>query len=43
MIIELKPEQEQFIQEKLATGEYRNIDDLISTALKLLENSQLAF
>jgi antitoxin ParD1/3/4 len=37
MIIQLKPEQEKFIQEKIASGEYSNADDVISQAFKLLE------
>jgi antitoxin ParD1/3/4 len=37
MTIQLKPEQEKFIQEKIASGEYRNADDVISQAFKLLE------
>jgi antitoxin ParD1/3/4 len=37
MNIQLKPEQEKFIQEKIASGEYSNVDDVISQAFKLLE------
>jgi antitoxin ParD1/3/4 len=37
MTIQLKPEQEKFIQEKISSGEYRNADDVISQAFKLLE------
>jgi antitoxin ParD1/3/4 len=37
MQINLKPEQEKFIQEKIASGEYNNADDIISEAFKLLE------
>ncbi len=37
MTIQLKPEQEKFIQEKIASGEYRNADDVISQAFELLE------
>jgi antitoxin ParD1/3/4 len=37
MTIQLKPEQEKFIQEKIAIGEYSNADDVISQAFKLLE------
>ena len=36
MIIQLKPEQEQFIKEKIANGEYNNPDEVISDALNLL-------
>jgi antitoxin ParD1/3/4 len=37
MTIQLKPEQEKFIQEKIASGEYSNADDVIFQAFKLLE------
>jgi len=37
MNIQLKPEQEKFIQEKIASGEYSNADDVIFQAFKLLE------
>lgn len=37
MNIQLKPEQEKFIQEKIASGEYSNADDVITQAFKLLE------
>ncbi|YAF98012.1 MAG: type II toxin-antitoxin system ParD family antitoxin [Nodularia sp. CChRGM 3473] len=37
MKIQLKPEQEQFIQSRLASGRYENSDDVIALALKLLE------
>lgn len=37
MNIQLKPEQEKFIQEKIASGEYSNADDVIAQAFKLLE------
>jgi putative addiction module CopG family antidote len=37
MRIQLKPEQEKFIQEKIASGEYSNADDVIYDAFKLLE------
>jgi antitoxin ParD1/3/4 len=37
MQIQLKPEQEKCIQEKIASGEYTNADDVISKAFKLLE------
>ncbi|EAZ91956.1 ribbon-helix-helix domain-containing protein [Crocosphaera chwakensis] len=35
--ITLKQEQETFIQEKLNSGEYNNIDEIITEALLLLE------
>jgi antitoxin ParD1/3/4 len=37
MNIELKPEQEQFIQEKLNSGKYRTVDEVILEAFRLLE------
>ncbi|BDI14907.1 MULTISPECIES: type II toxin-antitoxin system ParD family antitoxin [Nostoc] len=39
MNITLKPEIEQFIQAQLATGRYANAEEVISKALKLLEES----
>ena len=37
MTIALQPEQEQFIQSQLKTGNYRNAADVITEALRLLE------
>jgi antitoxin ParD1/3/4 len=37
MSIQLKPEHEQLIQTRLASGKYENADDVIAKALKLLE------
>jgi antitoxin ParD1/3/4 len=37
MNITLSPEQEQFIQSQIATGKYTNIQQVIDSALKLLE------
>ncbi|OKH32230.1 CopG family transcriptional regulator [Calothrix sp. HK-06] len=37
MNIQLKPEHEQLIQTRLASGRYENADDVIAKALKLLE------
>ena len=37
MNIQLKPEHEQLIQTRLASGRYENADDVIVKALKLLE------
>jgi antitoxin ParD1/3/4 len=37
MNIQLKPEHEQLIQTRLASGKYENADDVIIKALKLLE------
>ncbi len=37
MNIQLKPEQEKFIREKIASGIYSNANDVISEAFELLE------
>jgi antitoxin ParD1/3/4 len=37
MNIILKPEQEQFIQEEIKNGRYETVEQVISEALKLLE------
>ena len=37
MNIQLKPEQEKFIRDKIASGAYSNADDVIAEAFKLLE------
>ena len=37
MNITLTPEQEQFIKTKLKTGKYRNEEELLEIALKLLD------
>ncbi|MBD2318962.1 ribbon-helix-helix domain-containing protein [Phormidium tenue] len=37
MPITLQPEQEQFIQNQLATGRYTNATEVIAEALQLLE------
>jgi antitoxin ParD1/3/4 len=37
MNIQLKPEQEKFIQDKIASGEYSNANDVITEAFRLLE------
>ena len=37
MNISLTPEQEQFIKTKLQTGKYRNKEELLEIALKLLD------
>ncbi len=39
MDIQLKPEQEKFIQDEIATGAYSNVDEVIAEAFKLLEKS----
>ncbi len=35
MKISLTPEQENFIKTKLQTGKYRNVEEVLETALKL--------
>ena len=40
MNIQLKPEQEKFIQDKIASGAYSNADDVIAEAFKLLETRE---
>jgi antitoxin ParD1/3/4 len=37
MNIELKPEHEQFIQAKIASGKFTNADEVIDVAFHLLE------
>jgi len=37
MIIELKPEDEQLIQERLQSGAFASVEDVIHRALKSLE------
>ena len=36
MTIELKPEQEQIIQQQLASGHFKSIDEVLATALASL-------
>ena len=40
MNIQLKPEQEKFIQDKIASGAYSNADDVIAEAFMLLEKRE---
>ncbi len=40
MNISLKPEQEQFVQEQLAQGQYQSADEVVAKALKLLQQKQ---
>ncbi|MEO1428268.1 MAG: type II toxin-antitoxin system ParD family antitoxin [Cyanobacteria bacterium J06633_8] len=40
MNIKLKPEQEKFIQEQMATGRFNHVDDVINEAFKLLEERE---
>ncbi|MEM7760769.1 MAG: type II toxin-antitoxin system ParD family antitoxin [Cyanobacteria bacterium P01_A01_bin.40] len=37
MNIELKPKQEKFIRDKIASGAYNNTDNVIAETSKLLE------
>lgn len=37
MTISLKPEQEQFLQEKLNSGKYTTVDEILTEAFRLLE------
>jgi antitoxin ParD1/3/4 len=41
MKIDLKPEQEQFVRSQIEKGKYETVEQLISEALKLLEERQL--
>ena len=43
MNIALKPEQAQFVQNKLESGQYATADELISEAFRLLEERDLAY
>ncbi len=43
MNITLNLEQEQFIQDKLQSGEYKSVDDVIKAALHLLEEQDEAY
>jgi antitoxin ParD1/3/4 len=36
MSIDLKPEQQQFIQQQIALGRFQNTDEVLEKALKLL-------
>lgn len=40
MEIILKPEQEQFIVNKLQQGKYRDVDELLAVAFQLLEENE---
>ncbi|HBL13052.1 MAG TPA: hypothetical protein DD379_16970 [Cyanobacteria bacterium UBA11162] len=37
MNISLQPDQEKFVQSQLATGKYKTVEQVITEALKLLE------
>ena len=41
MIIELKPEDEQLIQERLQSGAFASVEDVIHRALKSLEADEI--
>jgi Arc/MetJ-type ribon-helix-helix transcriptional regulator len=36
MTVDLKPEQERIIREQLATGQFRSVDEVLTTALSRL-------
>jgi len=38
MTIELRPDQERIIQEQLASGRFRSVDEILDTALSNLPN-----
>jgi antitoxin ParD1/3/4 len=38
MTIQLTPDQERFIQSKVQAGQYQSAEDVIATALRLLED-----
>ena len=40
MQIAIKPDQEQYILEKLQQGKYKSIDELLSIAFQLLEQHE---
>lgn len=40
MNVDLKPEQEQFVQQQLDKGRFSNVDELIGTALSLLSEQE---
>lgn len=40
MNVDLKPEQEQFVQQQLDKGRFSTIDELIGTALSLLSEQE---
>ena len=41
MIITLTPEQEKFVLERVQSGQYKSVDDVIDFALQLLEKYEL--
>ena len=40
MNIQLKPEQEKFVRDKITSGAYSNADDVIAEAFRLLETRE---
>ena len=40
MTIELKPDQERIIQEQLATGLFKSVDEILSVALSKLSHDE---
>jgi Arc/MetJ-type ribon-helix-helix transcriptional regulator len=42
MTIQLKPEHERIIQQQLASGRYRSVDEVLDTALSKLSPSTIA-
>ncbi|MGB7413672.1 MAG: type II toxin-antitoxin system ParD family antitoxin [Thermosynechococcaceae cyanobacterium] len=40
MYIDLKPEQEQFVQQQLEKGRFSTVDELMGTALSLLSEQE---
>lgn len=43
MNISLNPEQEQFVESQIAKGKYANIQQVIDSALKLLEKEEESY
>ena len=41
MIITLTPEQEKFVLERVQSGKYKSIDDVIDSVFQLLEEYEL--
>lgn len=40
MTLELKPEQERMIQEQIASGQFRSVDEVLTTALARLPQNR---
>jgi antitoxin ParD1/3/4 len=43
MDITLQPELEQFIQEKITSGQYRSLDEAVNAGLQLLMEQELVY